>query len=149
MAVARYFNTRQNLIVPNISWGMFLHECDMLVVTKAGYAYEIEIKVSKSDLKADMFKKHGHNSRKIKRLYFAIPEELINAIEYIPERAGIIVVKPANGYYYGRCYKIREAAVVGDYKFTAEDRLKVAMLGTMRMWNLKENILRYRKESNP
>ena len=46
-----FFNYRANLIVPNISWGLGLHECDLLVLTSSGYATEIEIKVSKADLK--------------------------------------------------------------------------------------------------
>ena len=62
-AVARYMDFRTNLVVPNVSWGFEVHECDLLIVTKTGYAYEVEIKRSKADLKKDIEKKHGHNSR--------------------------------------------------------------------------------------
>ena len=146
LAVARYFNTRTNLIVPNISWGLYLHECDLLVITKAGYAYEVEIKVSLSDLKADAHKGHNHNSKKIKKLYFAIPEKLLVGIEHIPSRAGIIIIKSEPDYLW--CQKYREAQVTGDYKFSMEERLKVAMLGTMRMWNCKR-IIFDRREAKP
>jgi len=33
--VAQYFNPRQNIVVPNISWGMNIHECDLLIVRKS------------------------------------------------------------------------------------------------------------------
>lgn len=45
IACARYFNPRKNVIVPNVSWGMALHECDILVMTPAGVAYEVECKI--------------------------------------------------------------------------------------------------------
>jgi len=38
IAVMEYLGTRTNLIVPNVSWGMDLHECDILSLSKAGYA---------------------------------------------------------------------------------------------------------------
>jgi hypothetical protein len=114
IAVARYFHPRVNLVVPNVSWGMGLHECDLLVITRAGYAYEVEIKISKSDLKKDREKRHCHVSSRISRLYFAIPKELENCIDYVPERAGIISVD----YYWPnrddvfRCEKVREAKLI-------------------------------------
>ena len=70
LAVAHYFDPRRNIIVPNVWWGMgFNYECDLLVLTKAGYAYEVEIKTTKSDLKADLKKEHGHKSDKIRKLF--------------------------------------------------------------------------------
>ena len=59
VALAHYLNMRVNLIVPNISWGMFIHECDLLVITPAGYMWEVEIKVSKQDLSRDSKKRIG------------------------------------------------------------------------------------------
>ena len=66
--ISRYFDLRQNIIVPNISWGMGLHECDLLILSRAGYATEIEIKISAADLRKDSKKKHEHLSNKIKYL---------------------------------------------------------------------------------
>ena len=133
-ALARHFNPLINLIVPNISWGMFNHECDLLVVTKAGYAWEIEIKISLSDLKKDKLKRHNHQDHfnRIKYLYFALPYYLEKHIEHVPKRAGIIIV--------GKdlfCRKIKKPVKNSDYKFTAEDRYKVARLGAIRVWSLK------------
>ncbi len=133
LAVARHYNPRVNIIVPNISWGLGLHECDLLVVTKAGIAYEIEIKTSKSDVKADRRKRHKHQSWKIQKLYFALPHYLIEECEeYIPERAGIISVLE------NHCViKIREAKKQNDYKFSDKEKVSLVRLGAMRIWPLK------------
>jgi hypothetical protein len=46
LAVARFFNYRINLIVPNIYWGFGLnYEADLLIISPAAFATEIEIKV--------------------------------------------------------------------------------------------------------
>jgi len=137
LAVAKYFNTRINLIVPNISWGLWLHECDLLIITKNNYAYEVEIKISKSDLIADKKKTHKHNDDRIKKLYFAIPYDLLKYQQYIPEHAGILAITEDLC-----CKKVREAKVKSKYKFTDEEKFNVARLGTMRMWNLKRKITR-------
>lgn len=144
IAIAKHIGWRQHLIVPNISWGMGLHECDLLICTKAGYLWEVEIKVSKADLKKDREKYHGHYNKKIRRLYFAIPNELYNDenISLIPERAGIFTIMELND---GRLFvkiqrtpKLNKNAKPIDIK----ERLKMAELGAMRIWSLKKK-LRY------
>ncbi|MBT9167425.1 MAG: hypothetical protein DDT19_00763 [Syntrophomonadaceae bacterium] len=135
LAVADYFNVRVNLIVPNISWGMFLHECDLLIITKNNYAYEVEIKTSKSDLIADQKKRHNHSNKKIKKLYFAIPDDLLQYAEYIPDYAGIVVIGIDK-----KAKMVRQAQDTGNYKFTAEEKYNVARLGAMRIWNLKKKL---------
>ena len=132
IAVVRYFNPRANLIVPNVSWGFNLHECDLLVITAHNYAYEVEIKVSKSDLYRDKYKTHKHISERIKRLYFAIPETLLPYISEIPERAGIIVVDK-----HRQCHRFREAQVQTKYKISEHEKFVLARLGTLRFWSLK------------
>jgi hypothetical protein len=138
-AVAMFFKPRINLVIPNVSWGFGIHECDLLVVTKTGYCYEIEIKRSKSDLIADGNKGHQHldwrHKNRIRRLYFAITPNLVPHIQHIPERAGIIVVSKA-----GYCDKIREARAQEAVVLTAEERYKLARLGALRIWTLKAKI---------
>jgi hypothetical protein len=141
-ALVEYFNPRINLIVPNVSWGWGIHECDLLIITKAGYAWEIEIKISKKDLVADKKKHHSHQSPKIKYLYFAIPEELNNYVHFIPNRAGIILckhIKPSSwdGKGYFTCETIRQPHKTSAPKLSWEERYKLARLGTLRMWALK------------
>jgi hypothetical protein len=145
LSVAHYFSWRTNLIVPNVSWGFGIHECDLLIVTKAGYCYEIEIKVSLSDLKHDLDKKHKHKSKIIKKLYFAIPEYLLSSAEkFIPEHAGILkVVENKNKFSnINYCKQHREAKNNEVEKLTEEQRLQIARLGTMRIWALKQKIIK-------
>lgn len=141
IAVARYFNPRVNICVPNVSWGLGLHEVDLLILTKNGYAYEVEIKTTKSDLRADLKKHHGHHHYKISRLYFAIPYELQCSADLIPRRAGILIVDNHDSDMPW-CQCVRQADVNHNYQFTAAERMALARLGTMRIWTLKEQIHR-------
>jgi hypothetical protein len=136
LAVAKYFNTRVNLIVPNISWGLCIHEVDMLVVTPSNWCYEVEIKVSKSDLVADSRKPHGHKSKLIKLLYFAIPKAMDNCVDLIPDRAGVLSVDKSGSVWCLRKPEQNKEAL----KLTDAQRLAVARLGAMRIWTLKKNI---------
>lgn len=95
MALYRKLFANEKIICPNISWGLGLnHECDLFIVDKNNFVTEIEIKISKSDLKKDGSKGHKHASNKIKYLYFAIPKEMDrqDCLELIPDHAGIYVV---------------------------------------------------------
>ena len=144
-ALSRYFNCRQNIIVPNISWGFFIHECDLLIIRKSGYVLEVEIKISKADLKKDRDKEHNHEDhyKRIKELWFAIPDYLQDSIDLIPKNAGIITV------YYNEwaeklyCKALREPVVNTKARNLLENEiLKIARLGTMRIWNLKRKLIK-------
>jgi hypothetical protein len=143
--LAGHFNYRQNLIVPNISWGMDIHECDLLIVRKSGVGIEVEIKVDKYDLIKDAKKPHHHKDRsnRIKELYFAIPDYLEKYIEYIPERAGILVLtKHIDSSIYINCRELRKPVPNKTArKFTVAEMMNVARLGTMRIWSLKRTII--------
>jgi len=145
--VASHFNYRQNIIVPNVSWGVSLHECDLLIVRKSGYGIEVEIKVSKSDLKADAKKGHNHHDRldRLSELYFAIPDYMKDCVEYIPERAGIILVSKFDTYY-GLSILRSPQINKNRRKFTDKEMLKIAHLGTMRIWNLKRTLNSYHRK---
>lgn len=159
-ALARLFNPRQNLIVPNVSWGMFNHECDLIVVSAAGLIREIEIKVSKSDLIKDAEKWHGHRDNMISRLYFAIPKKLEKHIEYIPNHAGIIVVQARTiwneetGYRLATIHDvhpwttdiIKTTKRLGNYHISLDERIALMRLSNLRIWGLKEKILKLKKE---
>ena len=154
IAIARHFGTRKNIIVPNVSWGIGLHECDVLIITRSGYAIEIEIKISRADIIKDAMKWHKHHSNKLRSLIFAIPKELQHCTDLIPERAGIIIVSkkeelrpswhsgvvgPNSSRLY--CSMFRKAEVNRSAtKMSDDDILHVAKLGTMRVWNLLEKL---------
>jgi len=143
IAVMEYLDVRRNIVVPNVFWGMpgLSYEADVISLTPSGYATEIEIKVSKSDLLRDKRKRHNHKSKLFKYLYFAVPEKLQNtALEVIPERAGLLVVVENNyGTYSVRnIKKVREAEcnkMVQCWDYPR--RFKLAKLGAMRILSLK------------
>lgn len=148
IAVSLYFDNRKNIVVPNISWGMNLnHECDLFVVRpKTGFAVEVEIKVSLSDLRKDLQKRHGHNSNRIKELYFAIPEKLEKHIDLIPERAGVLVVSEherlgGSGSIYHEVKKVRAAEINRDARALLHQEVQtLARLAAMRIWPLKAKV---------
>ena len=154
IALMEYWGAYTNLIIPNIYYGMGIyHECDLLVLTNSGYATEIEIKVSKQDLKKDLEKTHRHHSNKIKCLYFAIPEKLVDCIEYIPKHAGIL--KVSEGFvstgigeeteWSKIVEEIRKPTIgTNSYKFSDKERYKLARLGAMRILSLKKKIHKLR-----
>jgi hypothetical protein len=148
--VASFFDPRKNIVVPNVSWGVSLHECDILVIRPSGYGIEVEIKISKSDLIADAKKHHHHHDRmgRISELYFAIPDYMKDSIEYIPEDAGILVLSRYDHYHYGLDLSILRKPKInkGRGKFTDAEMLKVAHLGTMRIWNLKSTLNSYNRK---
>jgi hypothetical protein len=142
VAVAKYFDPRRNIIVPNVSWGFFIHECDLFLVTRAGYGYEVEIKASRADIVADAKKRHAHNLAGrgvalIRRFFFAIPDHLLLHTTLIPERAGILVVDVR-----GKCRMERDAQTNTQARtLTLDERFQIARLGTMRIWTTKAKML--------
>jgi hypothetical protein len=98
IALTMYYSSPYDLrgvqvIVPNSSY--LGHECDVLVVQKSGYATEIELKATASDLKADKKKVHGHRSHYIRQIYYGLSEDIPQAAidEHVPEHAGIIIFR--------------------------------------------------------
>jgi hypothetical protein len=137
IALAKKFNPRVCLILPNVAYGMgFDHEIDLLVISKSGYATEIEIKVDKRDiLHHEKQKKHAHGGKKIKFIFFAIPEKLYTEqiIASIPEDAGIIVVYPDGSSEVPRNPKSNPDAE----KIPPEDQYHLAGLTMLRYWRLR------------
>jgi len=157
LAIMREFDYRENLIVPNISnmMGLVPFETDMMVLTKSSYAHGFEIKISKSDLKAD-FKKvqhvkidHFFNGKtgiekyfgRFKYFYYAVPEHLKEcALELIPSFCGLWIYQKNEYPKLSLFYQAREPKKLFDYKWTEKERYAVARLGTMRIYNLKQAI---------
>ncbi len=144
-AVAKHFNPRMNLIVPNVYWGLgFKYELDLLVVsTISRHCCEIEIKVVKSDIKAEDKKKHHHDSQRIRRFFYAVPWYL-QSCEYLPTDCGLLSVDGNLRVKQIRPPRInRKARPLDEIEYH-----KLLELGCMRIWSLKETLadIRRRRE---
>jgi hypothetical protein len=136
-----------NLIVPNVHWGMGLpYEADMVVLRPSGFAIEVEIKVTKSDIKADAKKHHFHNSNLFREFWYAMPENIID-LELIHARAGVLAIcehKPSSStcisYHYIKTIRPPVLNKVAK-QWDDQRRLKLAELGAMRIWALKSHIV--------
>lgn len=149
LLVASHFGTRENIIVPNVSWGLINHEADVLVLRPSGWIEEVEIKVSKSDIKRDLQKNDGgghRHSQLIHKLWFAVPVHLADTPE-IPADAGILTATYTFGWgspwslgvlRAPKCYKRARKA-------TPDEVYKLMRLGMFRIWTLKDKLYKIRK----
>ena len=147
VALSYLFDYRRNIIIPNLSWGIGIHECDIFIIrSSSGYAIECEIKVSKADLVKDAKKNHDHSDNRIKEFYFAIPEYLYESCkDLIPKHAGIITCE---------IYRNKPKATIvrnpiinkNARKLTIEEQFKITKLGCLRVWRLKEKLSNLNKK---
>lgn len=147
LALMTYFDTSRNFIIPNISNGFrgMNYEIDLMIVTRARYAYEVEIKISASDLKRDQKKwkwNYCIDQHYFKKSYFAIPADLTEYQEFIPAHAGIIAVEyRGSPRFWWNCTVVREptpdklAKKVSDSEYA-----HLGELAMLRMWDLKCNV---------
>ena len=137
--LAYWFGIRKYVTVPNVSWGLLPYEADLLILTRSGYVWEVEIKVSRGDLLRDRKKRHQHDSRIVRQLWFAIPERIhACCVEHVPEKAGILVLCGD-----GSVKEVRKTAVNRSApRLTDNAQFRFARLGALRIWSLKEKNLK-------
>lgn len=147
--LAEYFGIRNNIIVPNVSWGLLDYEADLLVMNKTGYVTEIEIKRSWSDFLAD-FKKddHAHKSELIYQFWYCVPEGLYkDCVDKLKEIYPNSLDRP-NVISYSDSGVLNFHGKSASYcsgkhrKLFLEEQLKLARLGTMRYWSSEFKRLR-------
>jgi hypothetical protein len=143
VVVARHFDFRRCMVVPNVSWGLFARmEVDLLIVRPSGYCIEVEIKVSGSDIKADTRKGHLHNSNLLRQLWFAVPERLATHSD-IPAKAGILSISGDGSYGKElRVTTLRAPRLNPTARKLSNDELNtVGRLAAMRIWTLKHALI--------
>ena len=152
LELMNYFKFTQNTIVNGVTEVSQLvnFEADLLILTKNRYATCVEIKVSKSDLKNDIKKKHIERIEKfdyyfkhLKYFYYAVPKELEQeALNQIPKFAGLIIVEEVNheiwkGY---RTRVVRKPTHLFSYQWSERQEKQLLRLGCLRIYNLKNKI---------
>lgn len=130
-------------------------ESDFLALTKSGYLYEGEVKVSRSDFKADFKKKDKHTllresyekiegvEGKLRPHYFfyAVPEGMITEDE-VPEYAGLIYMTE----YFPYWRWVKQAPLLHKDKFSDEElNLQEKFYHNMVSWKDKA-LTGYKKE---
>ena len=146
-------------MIPNLSYGLLPYEADFVVISKAGYLTEVEIKRSWQDFKADFKKDHKHDAEQVYYFYYCVPESIVDkvvdflkaqygsgwcpALLKFTEKGGIsrVSVKDETTGMY---------RVVGSHynagshrKLFLEEQLTVARLGQLRYWSLLEKTTKY------
>lgn len=138
------WNKRQDIFIPNLSWGMLNYEADLVIITKSGYLTEVEIKRSWADFKADFKKGHEHDDPRVYHFYYCVPESICERVaEFLQEKYGagrpsvLCVSEEGNIRHYDGGISHR-----GGRKLFLEEQLTAARLGCMRVWNLKEKLIK-------
>ena len=99
---------KRNLCCENVKYLFSDYECDVLSLNKSGYLTEFEVKISRSDFRAEfkkrkfLFYQKGYSVFNMpNKFYFCVPVGLVSAGE-VPEFAGLIyvsdiieIIKPA------------------------------------------------------
>jgi hypothetical protein len=137
------------IIVPNSC--VFGWEADVITVNKTGFISEYEIKVSRSDFKADAKKERARilvdpndttwfgktiTHKRPNYFYYAVPEGLITP-EEVPDYAGLLYVhKHVKRYalYYGTVTEVKAAKRIHRDKIEDEQRRQLARALTVRYW---------------
>lgn len=151
-------SVRNDIIIPNLSWGLLNHEADLAIINKSGYLTEIEIKRSIEDLRADFKKDIFHNDEKVYRFYYCLPksirEKALELFQAEWKKIGLLYnhesefenrvtqFYPAVIWYDERGYLSYEPKKLsnrsGARKLFLEERLTVARLASCRYWDMRK-----------
>lgn len=166
-ALARqFFNRRHLVVLPNCTWPG--HECDVLAVTQDLRLIDVEIKVSRSDLKADAKKdkwwrrdwpkwdaaagcyrpakpdERREWPQKVWKHYYVLPRDLwdVALFDCLPsERSGVLLldVQRHNGLLVVHCERRATPCKDAD-RLTPADAVDIARLASLRMWDAYEKL---------
>lgn len=149
-ALVRGIFERQVLAVPRCNWTG--NECDLLIVTKDLRIIDVEIKIDRSDVKADLKKDKWWRGpwkarvrrewpEKVWKHYYAIPKDIWKPglEEFLPKCSGILLLTAtdARSITYGVGVTVHRRATVqrGAAKVSTEAVFDIARLAGLRMWD--------------
>lgn len=150
-------NNRCLLLVDNCNWTG--HECDVLGVTNDLRIVDVEVKISRSDLKADAKKDkwwhrqwrwnnaHGPDQLrphppKVWKHYYALPKEIWKPelAESLPSAAsGVLLLWEHGGKLQVSCER-RAAPAKDAYRLSPSQAVDVARLANLRMWDARNRL---------
>lgn len=124
------------LIVPNIYY--YDWESDLIAVTRGGLVHEFEIKISKSDFRADAKKKRGaalSSGKGPSYFWYVCPCDLIKP-EELPPYAGLIYCSPYEGRHHSVSHS-HKAPRLHRNKPDSESLLYLAEKMIQKYWRLR------------
>ena len=154
LAICRYngglWTAFQSLAALN-TCGVVGWEADLLVIRPSGWIYEVEIKLTASDFRADLRKMLKHRcladgqvidrfgrlqQNYVRRFYYGVPASLREKIEPdLPEHAGLIEVEDVETQWRGREVRIvRPAPLLPALKAEAAQRERLLLSVYHRCW---------------
>lgn len=145
-ALARVtFDRRAVVLVDRCTWTG--HECDLLVVTRCLRVIDVEIKISRADLKADAkkakwwtprFDQQREHPPHVWKHYYCMPEAVWGGgmPEVLPsEASGVIVLRAMRGGSVAPVVVRRAKPSRGAKRLTPAEVLDIARLANLRMWD--------------
>ena len=96
-ALARWFGGQPNLLFPNVH--LCGGEMDLAIVTKAGYLWEVEIKRTLADWKADERKRKwlAPSRQYVTRFFYAVPPTLAyKQPAFVSNDTGLLIIDGGN-----------------------------------------------------
>jgi hypothetical protein len=167
--LARHTFQRKHLVVPNCNWTG--NECDLLVVTPDLRIIDVEIKISRADLKADAgkekwwhprpWRRHGEPEParrprdwppRVWKHFYCLPAKIWTAdlLAALPAVSGILLIRDIdtggpNPPFYILCER-RSKPNRDATKIDAGDAIDIARLAGLRMWDAFEELERVRND---
>jgi hypothetical protein len=158
IAIRRHVDPRANLLIPEAAvryqsgvwtqpWDdgstvpMYSdYRADFMMVTGAGYATEIEVKVSLSDWRVDLKKpKWQAMPAWVTRFVYAVPEAL-GVPEWVPSQAGVWHIKPSNNDWAGlQIAVVRAPKRIGAQKVPDDVMSKWMKNFYYRYWDMRRH----------
>ncbi|MCR4299732.1 MAG: hypothetical protein NUV75_13470 [Gallionella sp.] len=168
------FQRKCVVMVPNCSWTGY--ECDLLVVTTDLRIIDVEVKISRADLRIDLKKDKwwhwlrwdqrvdGETQRqrrdwpaKVWKHYYAMPAEIWRSelLDKIPATSGVILCKPwrdsalreSKSEFTARVEK-RAKPCRDAVRITTADAVDIARLANLRMWDALADLERMARSQN-
>lgn len=139
--LARHFAGSGNYVFPNVMLGG--GEMDLAVVTRSGYLWEIEVKLTLADWKRDAHKsKWGRDRDVVSRFFYAVPTKIIDQEpEFVPEGTGLLELLDSGYIRERRTARRRSSPKVND-----QQRLRLFRSTHHRFWT--ERMHRHRQQKH-
>ena len=164
--LVRHTFQRKLLIVPNCNWTG--NECDLLAVSDNLRIVDIEIKISRADLKADASKSKWWHTYwswerrdehhvvpaplrwppKVWKHYYCLPAEIWKPelLGCISPASGVLLIEDAGKHRARNISSVRRATPNRDAKpISAEHAIDIARLAGLRMWDALELVANSRR----